>query len=58
MSLTATISKEEAKVAYKNVPTNVKFEIPATVSKLNKATEELVKRATEETKRREEGKKK
>lgn len=51
------LSKEEAKVAYKNVPTNVKFEIPATVSKLNEATEKLVKRAKEEAKRREESKK-
>lgn len=51
------LSKEEAKVAYKNIPTNVKFEIPATVPKLNEATEKLVKRAKEETKKREESKK-
>ena len=39
------LSKEDAKKAYENKPTDVEFEIPASVPELNEATQELVKRA-------------
>ena len=43
-------TKEEAKAAYKNKPTDVKFEIPSTVPPLNEATRRMVERANEEAK--------
>ena len=43
-------TKEEAKAAYKNKPTDVKFEIPSTVPPLNEATRRMVERANAETK--------
>ena len=43
-------TKEEAKTAYKNKPTDVKFEIPSTVPPLNEATLRMVERANEEAK--------
>lgn len=42
------LSKEEAKEAYKNKPTDVKFVIPSTVPPLNDATRRLVERAKAE----------
>ena len=43
-------TKEEAKAAYKNKPTDVKFEIPSTVPPLNEATLRMVERANAEAK--------
>ena len=43
-------TKEEAKAAYKNKPTDVKFEIPSTVPPLNEATRRMVERANAEAK--------
>ena len=43
-------TKEEAKAAYKNKPTDVKFEIPSTVPPLHEATRRMVERANAETK--------
>ena len=43
-------TKEEAKTAYKNKPTDVKFEIPSTVPPLNEATRRMVERANAEAK--------
>ena len=43
-------TKEEAKAAYKNKPTDVKFEIPSTVPPLNEATRQMVERANAEAK--------
>ena len=45
------LSKEEAKAAYKNKPTDVKFVVPSTVPPLNEATRRLVERANAETKK-------
>ena len=45
------LSKEEAKEAYKNKPTDVKFVIPSTVPPLNEATKRLVERANAEAKK-------
>ena len=45
------LSKEEAKAAYKNKPTDVKFEIPSTVPPLNEATLRMVERANAEAKK-------
>ena len=42
------LSKEEAKEAYKNKPTDVKFVIPSNVPPLNEATRRLVERAKAE----------
>ena len=44
------LTKEEAKAAYKNKPTDVKFEIPSTVPPLNEATRRMVERANAEAK--------
>lgn len=44
------LSKEEAKAAYKNKPTDVKFMVPSTVPPLNEATRRLVERANAEAK--------
>ena len=44
------LSKEEAKAAYKNKPTDVKFVIPSTVPPLNEATRRMVERANAEAK--------
>ena len=45
------LSKEEAKAAYKNKPTDVKFMVPSTVPPLNEATRRLVERANAEAKK-------
>ena len=44
------LSKEEAKAAYKNKPTDVKFVIPSTVPPLNEVTRRMVERANAEAK--------
>ncbi len=44
------LSKEEAKAAYKNKPTGVKFVVPSTVPPLNEATRRLVERENAEAK--------
>ena len=44
------LSKEEAKAAYKNKPTGVKFVVPSTVPPLNEATLRMVERANAEAK--------
>ena len=43
-------TKEEAKAAYKNKPTDIKFVIPSTVPPLNEATRRMVERANAEAK--------
>ena len=45
------LSKEEAKAAYKNKPTDVKFMVPSTVPPLNEATRRMVERANAEAKK-------
>ena len=45
------LSKDEAKEAYKNKPTDVEFVIPSTVPPLSKATQQLVERANAEAKK-------